>query len=127
MSRKHFCRIRGNSPWLVGLASLGLLGPACAVGYDRWQTYPSVGLLEDVTLRIHWFDSTEELREAAREDGRVLRQMGLHGFSVLKRNTETGEYVCDLYVMKMTGEEVDGGRTTTFGHEVLHCFGLGHE
>ena len=53
--------------------------------------------------------------------------MGLHGFSVLKRNSETGAYVCDIYVVKMIGAQVDGDRTTTFGHEVAHCFGLRHE
>jgi hypothetical protein len=51
----------------------------------------------------------------------------LNGFSILKRNTATGEYVCDLYVVKMTGAYVDEDRTTTFGHEVLHCFGFRHE
>ncbi len=51
----------------------------------------------------------------------------MNGFSILKRNTKTGEYVCELYVVKMTGAQIDGDRTTTFGHEVLHCFGLQHQ
>jgi hypothetical protein len=113
--------------WLAVLASLGLGGPANAESPDRWRPNPSVGLLEGMTLRIHWFESTDELREAAKQDGRDIKQIGLHGFSVLKRNKETGAYVCDLYVVKMTGAQVDGDRTTTFGHEVLHCFGLQHE
>jgi len=109
------------------LASLGLVDPANAESPDRWRTYPSVGLLEGVTLRIHWFESTDELREAAKNSGQEINEIGLNGFSMLKRNTKTGEYVCDLYVVKMTGAQVDGDRTTTFGHEVLHCFGLKHE
>jgi hypothetical protein len=53
--------------------------------------------------------------------------VGDRRISILTRNTATGEYSCDLYVVKMTGAYVDRDRTTTFGHEVLQCFGLGHE
>ena len=113
--------------FLAVLASLELVVPARAESPDRWRAYPSVGLLEGVALRIHWFDSTDELREAAENSGQDIKEIGLNGFSILKRNTKTGEYVCDLYVVKMTGAYIDGDRTTTFGHEVLHCFGLGHE
>jgi len=113
--------------WLTIMASLELVDPASAESPDRWRPYPSVGLLEGVDLRIHWFNSIDELREAAINSGQVIKEMGLNGFSILKRNTKTGEYVCDLYVVKMTGAQIDGDRTTTFGHEVLHCFGLSHE
>ena len=113
--------------WLPVLASLGLAGPANAESPDRWRPNPSVGVLEGVTLRIHWFESTDELREAAKNSGQAINEIGLNGFSILKRNTKTGEYFCDLYVVKMTSTYVDGDRTTTFGHEVLHCFGLQHE
>jgi hypothetical protein len=109
------------------LASLGLVGSASADRPDRWRPHPSVGLLESVILRIHWFDSTAELREAAKNSGQEIKEIGLNGFSILKRNAETGAYVCDLYVVRMTGAFIDGDRTTTFGHEVLHCFGLQHE
>ena len=104
-----------------------MAGPADASGptHDRWRPHPEVGVLEHVTLRIHWFESSEELREAAR--GRGIKDLGLHGFSILKRNTKTGEYFCEVYVVKMIGTQVDGDRTTTFGHEALHCFGLKHE
>ena len=129
-SRPTNCVRRGHlRSWacFAVLASLASASAEAAKSYQRWHSYPNVGLLEGVTLKIHWFDSAEQLREAARQDGRDLKQMGLHGFSVLKRNKETGAYVCDLFVVKMTGAQVDGRRTTTFGHEVLHCFGLGHE
>ena len=112
---------------LAALASLGLAVPADAESPDRWRPYPDVGLLESVALRIHWFDSNDELREAAKNSGQTIDETGLNGFSILKRNTQTGAYICDLYVVRMTGNQVDGDRTTTFGHEVLHCFGLRHE
>jgi hypothetical protein len=113
--------------WLAGLALLALIGTADADGPDRWRVYPSVGLIEKVTLRIHWFESSAELREAAKNGVQGINGIGVHGFSTLRRNVETGEYVCDVYVVKMTGADVDGDRTTTFGHEILHCFGLRHE
>lgn len=118
--------LRRGCAWLAVLASLELAGLANANGPDRWRPNPNVGLLENVTLRVHWFESTDELRTHAKLSGQAS-QFGLHGYSVLKRNTETREYVCDLYVVKMTNANVDGDRTTTFGHEVLHCFGLRHE
>ena len=125
--RRLFRTCRCGCASLVVLATLGLADSTNADSSDRWRPNSNVGLQEGVTLRIHWFESSRALREAAKRDGREIRQMGLHGFSVLKRNTETGGYVCDVYVMKMTGEQVDGDRTRTFGHEVLHCFGLEHE
>lgn len=116
-----------------GLSALSIIvllqiaGPASASSPERWRLHPSVGLLDTLTLRIHWFASTKELREAAKDSGHPIDEIGLHGFSVLKRNAQTGEYVCDMYVVKMTGALVDNDRTMTFGHEVLHCFGLKHE
>lgn len=112
----------------VGLSimvSLELADPANAENPNRWRPNSNVGLLEGVTLRIHWFESNAQLREAAKNSGQPIA--GLHGFSILKRDTQTGKNACDLYVVKMTGAHVDGDRTTTFGHEVLHCFGLRHE
>ena len=107
------------------MESLGLGTRANAEIPDRWRPNPDVGLLQGVTLRIHWFESSAELREAA-ENGGPAMELSLLGWSVLKRNAQTGEYGCDIYVVKMTGANVDGDHTTTFGHEVLHCFGLRH-
>jgi hypothetical protein len=109
------------------LASLELFGLARAESPERWRSNPHVGLLEEVTLRIHWLESNDELREAAKNSGQPINENYLKGFSILKRNTKTGAYVCDLYVVKMTGAQLDGDRTTTFGHEVLHCFGFQQE
>jgi len=101
-----------------------LANPLAMPTPDRWQPHSAVGVLDRVTLRIHWYESSAALREAATKDGVMAR--GLHGFSTLRRNAKTGEFVCDVFVLKMTGAHVDNDRTVTFGHEVLHCFGLSH-
>ena len=40
---------------------LGMVAP------DQWQPHANVGILDHVTLRIHWHDSIKLLREAAIE------------------------------------------------------------
>lgn len=100
-------------------------GPVGTVTPDRWRPHADVGVLEHVTLRVHWYDSIDLLREAA--VGHDLSGDDLHGFSILRRNTTTGEWVCDVFVVRMRGALVDNDRTVTFGHEVLHCVGLRHE
>ena len=112
---RRACRL--GCAGLAASASLGLACPANANGGGRWRPHPDVGLL----------DSSQELREAARKSGQEIKERGLNGFSILRRNTKTGELVCDVYVVKMTGTFVDEARTTTFGHEVLHCLGLRHD
>src|SRR5262245_58617769 len=86
--RRLFAARRRGVAWLAILASLGLGNTANTEAPNRWRPNPNVGLLEGLNLRIHWFESSAELREAAKSDGRDIKQMGLHGFSVLKRNTE---------------------------------------
>ena len=112
---------------LVALAFVELGEPSSAQIIDSWQPLPGVGLLDSVVLRIHWLGNAAELHEAARNSGQHMNDPYLKGFSVLKRNTKTGEYVCDVYVVKMAGGFIDHDRTTTFGHEVLHCLGLRHD
>lgn len=94
---------------------------------EPWRIHRDVGVLERVTLRIHWYENTVELREAAKDIGLDIELIGLHGLSVLRRNTVTGEYVCELFVLRVTRTGIDHARTTNFGHEVLHCFGLKHD
>jgi hypothetical protein len=107
------------------LAAQALANPGPNSGPDQWQPHAQVGVLDNVTLRVHWHDSLKLLREAATAQN--VNGVDLHGFSVLRRNGATGEWVCDLYVVKMRGALVDNDRTMTFGHEALHCFGLQHE
>lgn len=109
------------------VATLGLTSLSAAQTPDRWRAHPTVGVLDRITVRIHWYETSAELREAAKSSGQDILARGLHGFSTLRRNAATGEYVCDLHSVKMQGQFVDKDRTKTFGHEVLHCVGLGHE
>lgn len=111
------CAVLAMPPAFAG--TLGMVVP------DRWQPHADVGILEHVTLRMHWYDSLEQLREAA--VGHDVADEGLHGFSILSRNTQSGEWVCDVFVVRMRGALVDNDRTMTFGHEVLHCVGLRHD
>jgi hypothetical protein len=112
---------------VVALAlSIGI--PETTYAADRWRPYPTVGVLEGVTLRVRWFEDIVELRKAAKDTGlRVDEGGALHGLSVLRRNKETGEYVCDVFVLELKGAPLDNMRTMSFGHEVLHCFGLVHD
>lgn len=92
---------------------------------DEWEPHAELGILDRVTLRIHWHDNMELLRNAAK--GHNVGVVDLHGFSILRRNTASGEWVCDVFVVRMRGALVDNDRTMTFGHEVLHCFGYRHD
>ena len=114
-----------NVLWLMLATSAAFAGPISGGLTDRWEPHATVGLLERVTLKVHWYGSLEALRNAANEHN--VGAVDLHGFSVLRGNAKTGEYVCDVYVVKMRGAFVDKERTVTFGHEVLHCFGFRHE
>ena len=111
------CALFAASPCAAG--SLGAVSP------DQWMPHATVGLLERVTLRVHWYDNAAALRKAALEHN--IGPFDLHGFSVLSRNADTGEYFCDVFVPRVKGASVDGQRTVTFGHEALHCFGFRHD
>ena len=120
-------RLSNTNVLKVLVVSLGLISSSMAQQSDRWKPHPSVGVLNRVIVRIHWHETSAELREAARNSGQNIIARGIHGFSILRRNTQTGDYVCDLFVLKMAGAWVDNDRTKTFGHEVLHCIGLSHK
>jgi hypothetical protein len=62
----------------------------------------------------------------------LQRQHGLHidrrnirqgrGFSILKRNVETGAFTCEIYLPADERPRlVDDKATLTIGHELLHC------
>ncbi len=55
-------------------------------------------------------------------DRREIRQNYRHGFSILKKNRETGALVCEIYLPnELRPREVDDAATLTLGHELLHC------
>jgi len=71
--------------------------------------------------------SIGELERLEREFGplvdvRDVRQDTHRGFSILKRNRETGLLTCEIYLpyVQRPTERDDQG-TLTLGHELLHC------
>jgi hypothetical protein len=111
--------------WLMLAVAPAFAGPMGMETPDRWKPHATVGVLERVTLNVHWYEDLDALHAAA-----VAHNVGaidLRGFSILRGNAKTGEYVCDVHVVRMRGALVDNDRTVTFGHEVLHCFGFRHE
>lgn len=96
------------------------LARSTAHAADVWAQVADVGT---VTVRIHW-GSEQELRAAARSFGK-RRQSELFGFSVLRKNLETGAYTCDIY-MPRSPTRVDDRVTNHLGHELAHCLGLSH-
>jgi hypothetical protein len=71
--------------------------------------------------------SAVELANLQRQYGlrvpnRDIRQSNRHGFSVLKRNLETGAFTCEIYLpADKRPRLVDDEATLTIGHELLHC------
>jgi hypothetical protein len=63
---------QGPAGWARAfLASLVLfqVSAGTAAAADRWRPYPTVGVLEGVTLRVRWFEDIVELRKAAKDTG----------------------------------------------------------
>ena len=110
--------------WMAFAGSPASANPLGPPDPEKWSTSETVGVLDRVTLRVHWFETLTKLREAA--TARDLHPRDLRGFSILSRSKDTGAYVCDVFVVKLRGSQIDDDRTVTFGHEVLHCFGLSH-
>jgi hypothetical protein len=55
-------------------------------------------------------------------DRREIRQNYRHGFSILKKNRETGALTCVIYLTNdQRPREVDDEATLSLGHELLHC------
>ncbi len=88
---------------------------------DEWTTVAAVG---EVTVRIHWVTLPELLAAARRVGKRPDAKPS--GFSVLRKNVETGSYSCDVYVPARPSRVVDKA-TASLGHELVHCFGFSHE
>jgi|KBSSwiStaDraftv2_1062776.scaffolds.fasta_scaffold56260_2 hypothetical protein len=102
------------SSWLV-------LGAPAAHAEDVWARAAEVGT---VRVQIHWV-SADELRAAARTVGK-RPQAEPFGFSVLRKNLETGAYACDIYMPRQP-TRVDDRVTNHLGHELAHCLGFSHE
>jgi hypothetical protein len=88
---------------------------------DEWQVVADV---DEVQVRIHWV-SIDELLAAARELGKRPKREAL-AFSVLRREVESGRYICDVY-MPERPRSVGDRATDSLGHELSHCLGYSHE
>lgn len=97
---------------------MALLAPAQAS--ELWTATTEV---QAVTVRIHWV-STVELLAAARDVGKKPQTAPM-GFSVLRKNVETGAYTCDVY-MPNRPVRIWDKPTTSLGHELAHCLGFVH-
>ena len=70
--------------------------------------------------------STGELWNLQRKHGSVdprdLNQHHRRGFSILKKNLQTGAFTCEIYLSnEERPREVDDAATLSLGHELLHC------
>ena len=82
--------------------------------------------VQDILVTVRYV-STGELAQLALKYGggidlRDLRQDDRRGFSVVKRNRETGARICEIYLPDARRPAtVDDAGTLTLGHELLHC------
>jgi hypothetical protein len=84
--------------------------------------------INSVRVEVTWIKTQAEMDQKRREYGsRVVKnpviRTTLEGFSVLGKRD--GELVC--LVFSPEPERFDDKVTTTLGHELLHCFGFGHD
>lgn len=108
----------------LGISQLVLWSVLCApaaYATNFWQRAAEVGT---VTVHIHWV-TLDELKAAALRLGKRPQARPM-GFSVLRKNVETGAYVCDIY-MPSEPTRVDDRVTNLLGHEFAHCVGFSHE
>ena len=110
--------LRLGIAWLLSWSAVAV--PA-ANAEDVWTRAAEVGT---VTVHVHWV-SVDELRVAARSVGK-RPQAEPFGFSVLRKNLETGAYTCDIYMPRQP-TRVDDRVTNYLGHELAHCLGFSHE
>jgi hypothetical protein len=111
----------GTKPSILIAASALLAGPALAGETIR----PTVDF-NDMRVVVTYVSTGElaKLQHAhgAALDRRDVRQDHRHGFSILKRNRETGALTCEIYLPNdKQPREVDDSATLSLGHELLHC------
>jgi hypothetical protein len=88
------------------------------------EVWESVAAVAEVTVRVHWV-STAELTAAARRLGKRPDGKAM-AFSVLRKDTKTGIFVCDIYSPYRPARLQDRA-TASLGHEAAHCLGFSHE
>lgn len=101
--------------WL-GLGSAAVLSQ-CAHGAEKIN--PTLDLTS-VRVEVSWHDNARDMQRAVRAwSPSTPVPAGALGASELRRNRETGEYVCYIFVVRPV--TVDDSKSATLGHELLHC------
>jgi hypothetical protein len=107
---------------------LAILAPALVAGPTALGGELMKPTLDFNDMRVVvTYVSTGQLANLQRESGvridrREIRQDHRHGFSILKRNRETGVLTCEIYLPNdKRPREVDDEATLSLGHELLHC------
>ena len=106
----------------IALIALALLAPPVLAG-DLIK--PTIDLHE-MRVIVSYVSISElvnlQVTYGGYVDRRDLRQDSRHGFSILKRNRETGAVTCEIYLPnEQRPLKVDDAATLTLGHELLHC------
>jgi hypothetical protein len=108
---------------------LHLAALACVLGATRalgGETIKPTLHFDDMRLLVKYVSTGElvnlQARSGAQPTLRDVRQDHRHGFSILKKNRETGMLTCEIYLPEgKRPREVDDEATLSLGHEVLHC------
>lgn len=82
--------------------------------------------IKDMRVVITYVSTGElvnlQAKYGASIDRRELRQDYRHGFTIMKRDRETGARTCEIYLPNAKRPtEVDDEATLSLGHELLHC------
>jgi hypothetical protein len=109
------------APRLALLAQVLVAGPV-----SGGELLKPTSDFNDVRVVVRYV-STGDLVSLQRKYGangglRDIRQSHRRGFSVLKKDRETGALTCEIYLpSERRPREVDDEATLTLGHELLHC------
>jgi hypothetical protein len=97
------------------------LSAGSAVAGDLVKPTIDVSDLRVVVRRLSAVELASLQRQhGLRIDRRDIRQG--RGFSILKRNIESGAFTCEIYLpADQRPRIVDDEATLTIGHELLHC------
>jgi hypothetical protein len=86
---------------------------------------PTIDVGTEFTVRITWVETIQQVAQAARATGAAIPRNGARAFTVLKRNSQTGEYVCEITAVKP--RMWDDSSMDAIGHELMHCMAFDHK
>jgi hypothetical protein len=85
---------------------------------------PAVEVGSEVLVRVTWVENMQELAQRARATGAVVPRNGARAFTVLKRNVQTGQMICEITAVRP--RMWDDTNMDALGHELMHCYGYDH-